>query len=133
MKRVTSLALTAVAACAFAAASPRSEAQVAVGINLGPEPVCAYGYYDYAPYSCAPYGYYGPEWFTNGVFIGAGHWYRGPAHFRGGVDYRYDPRHGYHGPYPGRGEGAHPDRPPGGFHGGFHGNAYRDGRGNEVR
>src|SRR5712691_6902144 len=41
----------------------------------GPAPVCAYGYYDYYPYSCAPYGYYGPDWFVGGVFIGAGPWY----------------------------------------------------------
>ena len=42
----------------------------------GPPPQCAYGYYGYSPYSCAPYGYYGPEWFSNGYFIGAGPWFR---------------------------------------------------------
>lgn len=46
-----------------------------VSINIGPEPGCPYGYYDYAPYNCAPYGYYGPEWFSGGVFIGAGPWF----------------------------------------------------------
>jgi hypothetical protein len=59
-----------------------SQAQVGVGIGvrLGPgyvagPPVCAYGYYDYAPYACAPYGYYGPNYFVDGVFIGAGPWF----------------------------------------------------------
>jgi len=42
---------------------------------------CPYGYYDFAPYSCAPYGYYGPEWFSGGVFIGAGPWFHGPHDF----------------------------------------------------
>jgi hypothetical protein len=50
---------------------PRS-ASSQVSINIGAAPVCPYGYFDYAPYNCAPYGYYGPEWFTGGVFIGAG-------------------------------------------------------------
>src|SRR6516225_7028235 len=64
-----------------------SQAQVRVGIGFGvgpvygpvygPAPVCAYGYYDYYPYACAPYGYYGPDWFTGGVFIGAGPWFHG--------------------------------------------------------
>ena len=57
-----------------------SQAQVGVGIGIGPgyvdePPVCAYGYYGYYPYACAPYGYYGPDWFAGGVFIGAGPWY----------------------------------------------------------
>ena len=91
-----------------------------VTINIGPEPVCPYGYYDYAPYHCAPYGYYGPEWFNDGVFIGAGPWYRYRDEFRGYVDNRFDPRHGYRGPFPERG-----DRP---FNH-FRGNEMRDGRG----
>ncbi|GAB2592206.1 hypothetical protein GCM10027066_33940 [Dyella jejuensis] len=119
--------MVAVATVAFAMSSPRAEAQVAVGVNIGPAPVCPYGYYDYAPYSCAPYGYYGPEWFNGGVFIGAGPWYRGPAHFRGHVDNRFDVRGGYHGPMPQHGERPAPH--PGG---GFHGNEMRDGRGHVV-
>jgi hypothetical protein len=53
---------------------------VAVGFGpgyVGPAPVCAYGYYGYYPYACAPYGFYGPRWFSGGVFIGAGPWFRG--------------------------------------------------------
>jgi len=57
-----------------------AQAQVGVAIGVGPgyvdgPPACEYGYYDYSPYACAPYGYYGPEWFNGGVFIGAGPWY----------------------------------------------------------
>ncbi|HTS56873.1 MAG TPA: hypothetical protein VMH03_04950 [Terriglobales bacterium] len=61
-----------------------AHAGVAVGVGvgvapgyIGPAPVCAYGYYPYYPYACAPLGYYGPQWFVGGVFIGAGPWYRG--------------------------------------------------------
>ena len=116
----------AAAALAFGTAAP-SSAQVSLGVQIGPSPVCPYGYYDYSPYRCAPYGYYGPEWFTNGVFVGAGPWYRGGHDFYGHVDRHYDPHYGYHGAYPNRGEhfDAHRD-----FHE-FHGNSMRDGRGHE--
>jgi hypothetical protein len=70
-------ALAAVVAICFAAVAPDTQAQVEVGIGVAP--VCPYGYYDVAPYDCAPYGYYGPEWFAGGVFIGAGPWFHGPA------------------------------------------------------
>src|SRR6266436_2068010 len=70
-----------------------SKAQVSVGIGVGPgygyvgaAPVCSYGYYDYYPYECAPYGFYGPDYFVGGVFIGAGPWYRG-YYGRGGYGY----------------------------------------------
>src|SRR2546428_11937005 len=67
--------------CLFCA-SFASAQRVIVGVGMGPAyvgpaPVCAYGYYDYYPYACAPYGYYSPEWFVGGVFIGAGPWYHG--------------------------------------------------------
>jgi hypothetical protein len=127
MKIFTSVAAMALVALAFTAASPRAQAQVSVGVNIGPAPICPYGYFDYAPYDCAPYGYYGPEWFVGGVFIGAGPWYHGPAHFRGHVDNRFDARGGYRGPFPHHGD--HPDPHPGG---GFHGNEFRDGHGNVV-
>ena len=98
---------------------PRS-APAEVSISIGAAPVCPYGYFDYAPYSCAPYGYYGPQWFSGGVFIGAGPWFHGPAGFHGYVDNRFDPHHGYRGPVPGRGDKAFNH---------FHGNEMRDGRG----
>ena len=101
MSKVSSLALAVLATAVFCSARV---APAQISINFGVEPVCPYGYYDYAPYNCSPYGYYGPDWFSNGVFIGAGRWFRGPGHFYGHVDNRYDPRHGYRGPMPNRGE-----------------------------
>jgi len=95
-------------------------AQVSVGVNIGAAPVCPYGYFDYAPYDCAPYGYYGPDWFVGGVFIGAGPWFHGHSGFYGHVDNRWDPHHGYAGPVPGRGERPFTN---------FHANEARDGRG----
>jgi hypothetical protein len=97
-----SLAVFAVTVASLTAVSV-APAQVSVGIGIGAAPVCPYGYFDYAPYDCAPYGYYGPDWFTGGIFIGAGPWFHGPRGFYGHVDNRYDPRNGYHGPLPDRG------------------------------
>ena len=116
--------LAASSAALLIALAPVSQAQVSVGVNIGPEPGCPYGYFDYAPYSCAPDGYYGPEWFSGGVFIGAGPWFHGPAAFHGHVNNKFDPQHGYHGALPGRGDAAHPTN----FKG-FKGNEVRDGRG----
>src|SRR5258708_29563978 len=67
-------------------------------VYYGSAPVCTYGYYDYSPYDCAPYGYYGPDWFVGGVFIGAGPWY----HSYYGRGY-YGRGYGYRGGYYGRG------------------------------
>lgn len=62
--------------CTSFASAQRVVVGVGVGpAYVGPPPVCTYGYYDYYPYACAPYGYYGPQWFVNGVFIGVGPWY----------------------------------------------------------
>jgi hypothetical protein len=114
-----SAALGALFSCATLAS-----AQISVGVNLGGPPVCPYGYFDYAPYDCAPYGYYGPDWFDGGVFIGAGPWFHGPRGFAGHVDNRYDPHHGYHGPMPQR--GAQPFSH-------FQGNEARDGQGHVTQ
>jgi len=56
----------------------KANAQVAVGIGVGPAvvegpadygpPVCDWGYYPYYPYTCAPYGYYGPNWLLAASF-----------------------------------------------------------------
>ncbi|ACO34009.1 MULTISPECIES: hypothetical protein [Acidobacterium] len=115
----------AVTVAAILIAAPRSQAaQVSFSVNIGPQPVCPYGYFPYAPYNCAPYGYYGPAWFPNGFFIGAGPWFHGPREFHGYVDERFDPRRGYRGRLPRRGERGrwHPDRR-------FHGNAEYSGHG----
>ena len=45
--------------------------------SYAPAPVCNYGYYAHPPYACAPYGYWGPDFFVDGVFIGAGPWFPG--------------------------------------------------------
>src|ERR1700741_5321526 len=78
----------------------KAAAQVRVGIAagpvygyVGPEPVCTYGYYPYYPYACAPYGYWGPDYFSGGIFIGAGPWFHGFG-WRGGPGY-YRPGFGY--------------------------------------
>jgi hypothetical protein len=97
-------------------------AQVSIGINLGSEPSCPFGYYDYAPYNCAPDGYYGPEWFAGGRFVGAGKWFRGPANFHGSVNNHFDPQHGYKGPAPQHGPAQAP-------HAHFAANEDRDGHG----
>ena len=60
----------------------QAEVRFGVGIGFGPgyvagPPACPYGYYSYYPYACAPYGFYGPSYFVNGIFIGAGPWYHG--------------------------------------------------------
>src|SRR6202140_1357941 len=69
------------AVCLFSASNANAQ-RLAIGVGIGPgyygeAPVCDYGYYDYAPYACAPYGFYGPDWFADGIFIGAGPWFRG--------------------------------------------------------
>lgn len=105
MRVLTVLLSTAVAGGLLI--SPRSStAQVAV--EVGVAPVCPYGYYDAPPYACAPYGYYGPEWFTGGVFIGAGPWFHGRSDFHGHVNNRFHPDHGYKGPAPRVGERPDP-------------------------
>jgi hypothetical protein len=120
------LALAAsVAGMLFAAAANADEM---FDDGLDDEPVCPYGYYDFAPYACAPYGYYGPEWFVGGLFIGTGPWFHGPRHFRGHVNNHFDGRRGYTGPTPNRG-----DRPEPAMHidhmNHFRGNEMRDGFG----
>jgi hypothetical protein len=111
-----------------------SHAQVSIGIGVGGPvygayaPVCSYGYYGYYPYACAPYGYYGPSWFSGGIFIGAGPWFRGGYGYRG-YGYRgYGYRSGYYG-HPGYGYGY--GRGAYGYRGGeaFRGGGFRGGEG----
>ena len=130
MRRFNLVIALAAVALGVLAAAPKAKA--GIGINIGAEPVCPYGYYDYPPYACAPYGYYGPEWFSGGVFVGGGPWFHGPEHFYGHVDNRFDARRGYRGPLPNRG-----DRPDPGRHveriAGFRGNEMHDGLGHVSR
>jgi hypothetical protein len=129
MRGFTLLLLGAVAVIGSTAAAPKAEAQVSVNIGVAPD--CPYGYYDVAPYACAPAGYYGPEWFEAGVFIGAGPWFHGPADFHGHVNNRFHPEHGYRGPMPKVGERAEPAKRVDTAH--FKGNEMRDGRGHVVK
>jgi hypothetical protein len=103
MKNVRLVLLAMLLIVPFAATA---HSQVAVGIGVGPAvvaapyaygpPACDWGYYAYYPYSCAPYGYYGPTWFAGGVFIGAGPWYHyGWGHY----GYGYHGGYGYHAGY----------------------------------
>jgi hypothetical protein len=123
------LASTAVVAAGLLWALP-NPASAQVSINIGVAPECPYGYYDVAPYSCAPSGYYGPEWFTGDVFIGAGPWFHGHPAFRGKVDNSFHPDHGYKGVMPNRGEKAEPGKRVN--RSSFKGNEERDGRGHET-
>src|ERR1700723_4367626 len=71
----------------FAVMAGAANAQVAVRVGpvfAGAAPACAYGYYGYYPYACAPYGYYGPSYFSGGIFIGAGPWFHGGFYGRPG-------------------------------------------------
>ena len=77
----------------------QAEVRFGVGIGFGPgyvagPPVCPYGYYSYYPYACAPYGFYGPSYFVNGIFIGAGPWYHGYARSYYGSPYYGRPYYG---------------------------------------
>lgn len=118
--RLTAAKLFTLSILAIAMISWAPVAHAQISVNIGVAPVCPYGYFDYAPYDCAPYGYYGPDWFVGGLFIGAGPWFHGHRGFYGHVDNRYDPHYGYHGPLPER--GAQPFNH-------FHGNEARDGKG----
>jgi hypothetical protein len=129
MRSIKTLLMTAAAAAAFLLIpTPKADAQISFGVQIGgPAPACPYGYFDYAPYNCSPYGYYGPQWFNRGVFYGAGPWYRGPRGFRGYVNHDYDPRFGYRGDYPEHGGYREPDD----HFRNFHASHYRDGYGHE--
>ncbi len=125
MNKIKFLALAAIAAFAIASGTPKAAAQI--NFYIGVAPVCPYGYYDYAPHNCAPDGYYGPEWFKAGVFIGADSWFHGPNGFQGQVDNTLDPQYGYSGPLPNAGDKPSAQRRAPEK---FRGNEVRDGRGN---
>jgi hypothetical protein len=125
MRGFSFLMLAGVAGIGLTAVAPSAQAQGGVEIGIAPE--CPYGYYDVAPYACAPTGYYGPEWFNGDGFIGAGPWFRGAEAFHGNVDNRLHPSHGYTGPMPKRGEKAEESKRVDSAH--FKGNEVRDGRG----
>jgi hypothetical protein len=145
MRYLKYIALLAILMVPFAYS--QAQVRVGIGVGVGPgyvagPPVCGYGYYDYYPYACAPYGYYGPQYFVDGVFIGVGPWYHWghPAGFWNRGYGRPGWGHGYYG-RPGRvydrgyargfarGEmrGGNAFHGGGSFHGGgeFHGGGHR--------
>jgi hypothetical protein len=130
MKYLRYVALLALLAMPLAYSQAAVIVGVGVGVGVGGPPVCAYGYYPDAPYGCAPYGYYGSSWFTNGVFIGAGPWYHG----WGRPFYPRPYARGFVGPrgFVGRGpvvaRGFAARGPVVGAHGGLHGGGLRGGR-----
>ncbi|WP_229739076.1 hypothetical protein [Edaphobacter dinghuensis] len=120
-----------------------AHAQVSIGIGIGgPPPVCPYGYYDYAPYACAPVGFYGPGYFYNGIFLGVGPWYQwgyrhgwgnhrfigpgGGRYYGDGRGHHYARGHYYRPGYRGHG---HRGGPRGEYRGGGHGNGRGGGHG----
>lgn len=131
LRRAALALLCAAVILPFLASAPQASAQVSFNVQIGtPPPVCPYGYYDYAPYACAPMGFYGPGYFYHGIFLGVGPWaYWGYGHGWG--------PHRFYAPGGGR-YFYYPDRRPWGHdrdwyyrhgwqndnHGWHHGNAY---------
>jgi len=135
MKKLMLLSMIGIALVAVAPAVQAQPIVFGVGVGpvyVGPPPVCPYGYYSYYPYACAPYGYYGPEWFSGGVFIGAGPWFHrfhGRPYYRGGPRYwggapRYHAAPRYYGHAYGGGHAY--GRAPA-YHGGY-GHSFHGGR-----
>lgn len=78
------------------ALAPAARAQLVVEVGI--QPICPYGYYGYAPYQCAPMGYYGSGYFYNGIFLGMGPWAGwGYSHGWGGHRFVADGGGRYHG------------------------------------
>ena len=125
MSRIKLLAFAGLAAIVLAPGAPTAAAQI--NFYIGAAPDCPYGYYDYVPHNCAPDGYYGPEWFRGGDFIGAGPWFHGSSDFQGLVDNTLDPQYGYRGPLPKAGDKPATPRRAAAL---FNGNEVRDGNGN---
>jgi hypothetical protein len=129
----------------------QAEVRFGVGIGFGPgyvsgPPACAYGYYSDYPYACAPYGFYGSNYFVNGIFIGAGPWYHGYSRPYYGNSYYGRPSYGQsyygrsysdrrfegrdrddHRAYNGRDRDDHRSVDGRGRNGDFHGNSFRGG------
>jgi hypothetical protein len=111
------LGAAAVVAALAVVPTPRASAQVSFSINIGNPPACRWGYYDYPPYQCASYGYYGPGYFYNGIFLGVGPWHEwGYNHGWGG--HRFASARGGH--YVPNSHGDHRNDHPNVNHGGGH-------------
>ena len=92
----TKLVLLVTAILALVLTAP-AQIGIGIGVGVGGPPVCQYGYYNYAPYACSPYGFYGPDYFYNGIFIGVGPWeYWGHSHGWGEHRFHGEMRRGGH-------------------------------------
>lgn len=125
MKALKHFVLLAVLALPALYLQGQVEFSVQIGPDYGfynPPPVCAYGYFPYYPFACAPYGYWAPAWFVGGQFVGVGPWYnfyyRYPGYwtFYGGGWHHGHDGHGYY-RYP-NGHGGYPGHP---YYGGHYG------------
>ena len=131
MKYLRYVALLAVLALPLAYAQAEVRVGVGIGVGVAGPPVCAYGYYPDYPYACAPYGYYGPSWFANGIFIGAGPWYHGWGHpyygraYGRGFEGRGFAGRGFEGRGRAVGRGFEGHGPVASNRGGFHGGGSR--------
>lgn len=96
MRGIKTLIATTAVLAGLAVVAPAAQAQIS--IDIGVQPVCSYGYYGYAPYQCAPMGYYGPGYFYNGIFLGMGPWGGwGYSHGWGGHRFVSEGGGSYHG------------------------------------
>jgi hypothetical protein len=68
------LSLTLLVASSPAQVSIEFGRRPRVDVVVVEQPVCLYGYYDFEPYACAPYGFYGDGYFYDGIFLGVGPW-----------------------------------------------------------
>jgi len=130
--RLKKIVLISAVLLAAGIAAPDAFAQRHEHEKAGPPPECPYGYFDFSPYDCAPYGYYGSEWFHEGAFMGASPWFRGPEDFHGQVDDHFNPHYGYKGNLPQRGEQRDNQHPVDHVRN-FRSTEERDGKGNQYR
>lgn len=79
MRGLSFALVTSAAAIGLTFVAPKTPAQVEFGVNIGPAPDCPYmATTKIRPMTARLMDIYGPECFDNGVFIGAGPWFRGP-------------------------------------------------------
>ncbi len=99
MRGLRFLVLAAVAAFCFTVTAPRAAAQIAVSVGI--EPGCPYGYYDAAPYGRALLRATTVQnGLTEAYSSALARGFMAREDFRGHVNNRYHPEHGYRGPAP---------------------------------
>jgi hypothetical protein len=86
MKTLKQIGYVAAAAGIFLAAAPKARPQASFSANTGSSMECPYGYHQESGNNCAPDGSFGPEWFVNGVLVGARPWVQTPQTYISYVD-----------------------------------------------